>query len=80
MTKTEFSLLASTGTIERVTLFRYRHVAGWEVWAYGDNWPANGTCNRVMAARGNARRWATLDRAHAWIRKQGFAGNISIDG
>jgi hypothetical protein len=83
MKASEFTLLTANGAISQVTVWRDSAEdaeKGWVIFAYGDGKELNISNNALVTARGETRRFASLDTAHAWIRSNGWAGLYGVDG
>lgn len=75
MTENEFKLLAKT--LDRVVIWRRDPSSRWEIWGYQDgNTYLN---NRLKSARSEARPFASVDSALAFIRKSGYVRSVEVD-
>lgn len=86
MIQAEFEKFAKAGQVGTVILYTGPGVDGWEVWAHGhtnegENDPLSSWGNRLATTRqGQAKTYASLDRAYKAIRELGYRGQIQIDG
>ena len=75
MKESEFKMMAVN--FDRVVVFRPGPDKKWRVFGYQDDNPA--LQNLVRSARQEAREFATVDSAMAFVRRAGYQGQVTVD-
>ena len=73
----EFRLLLSSGVVDTIHLFDRGE--GFELWVEGEGFPYDLSHCLHVSRKGPRRVWTSIDRALAFVRKQGWKGPVIVE-
>lgn len=79
MKKIEFETLAAAGAIDSVVIYEpadFESKLTYELWTYSESFKGS---NVFVTAKGEPRKWASLDVLVKFIREMGYGGIITLD-
>jgi hypothetical protein len=78
MDQRQFRDFIAAGVVQEVVI--HDRGQGWEVWAFGEQWPIH-VSNRLRQQRRDRseRTWSDLGRAFQFVRSQGWPGPVKVE-